>query len=95
MKVKTGITTPGWSQHRHEPYIPDAQSDTPARKAKRRKVKLGRLADRLGSFGRYASVSVLTACVLYPNARISLWVVGANMLLIGIAIGCSLRWRAS
>ena len=76
-------------------FIIPTQSDTPARKAKRRRIKLRALAYRLERLGKYAGVSLLTVLVVVPDARMAILILGANLLLIGIAIGCSLRWRVS
>lgn len=72
-------------------YIP-AQSDSPARRAKRRARRLRKIADGFLGLGKYAAVSLITLMVVVPDVSIASIVVAGNYVLVGIALGCGLRW---
>ncbi|RKZ12169.1 hypothetical protein DRQ53_15130 [bacterium] len=78
-------------------YHPDDQTitDSPERKSRRRARRWCAIADTYGRIGKYAAVSLLTLLVAVPNARLAVFVMAANLLLLGIAIGSAMRWRAS
>jgi hypothetical protein len=78
-------------------FKPENQTitDTPERHSKRRARRWKTAADVAGMTGEYAGVAVLTALFVYPDLRFAFFVLAPGLLLVGVAIGTALRWRAS
>jgi hypothetical protein len=74
-------------------YVPAQQSvELPENRRARR---LRGLADFLGKMGSYAAVSIATLLVAEAGLRYAFLVLAGNLVLVGVAIGCALRWRSS
>ena len=77
----------------HHP-INQSVVDSPERKAKRRARRLGQIADAFLAAGKYALVALVTVLVVVPDIRLAALFTGGNVLLLGIAIGCGMRWHS-
>ena len=76
-----------------DPLIPSAQ-DNPQRRAKRRARRWCKVADAFLAAGKYAVVALLTVLVVVPDVRLAALFAFGNVLLLGIAIGCGMRWHS-